>query len=254
MCPSGVAEGAGDQLLKSMTDLAERFALSSGQVSALEGHKALLLKWNRIVSLVSPGDLEVLVERHYGESLFLAGLLPRGPLRVVDVGSGGGFPGVPLAVARPDCHVTLVDSNHRKAAFLREATRGWENVEVVRARAGEGQGGGGGGGAAGSDTTTPQRKRAGGASAGILHGGGAADRGLGVSGSSTLAPGVFDWLVSRAVRWTDLAEMTLASQFALLMGAADAEVIRADLRFSVETVVPLCGSESRVAVLFHVER
>jgi 16S rRNA (guanine(527)-N(7))-methyltransferase RsmG len=75
------------------------------------------------------------VERHYCESIFLAARLPAGPLRVVDIGSGAGFPGLPVAVFRADCTVTLVESHQRKAVFLKEAARSLSNVRVLARRA-----------------------------------------------------------------------------------------------------------------------
>jgi 16S rRNA (guanine527-N7)-methyltransferase len=53
---------------------------------------------------------------------------------LVDVGSGAGFPGIPVAVLRPATHVTLVESKRKKASFLREATRGWSNVTIENCR------------------------------------------------------------------------------------------------------------------------
>jgi 16S rRNA (guanine527-N7)-methyltransferase len=108
--------------------------LSPGQVAALEAHYQLLLRWNRVLNLTRIQNLEEAVERHYGESLFLAAHLPPGSLRIADIGSGAGFPGFPVAIARPDCHVTLVESHQRKAVFLREATRSIGNVQVLAQR------------------------------------------------------------------------------------------------------------------------
>lgn len=108
--------------------------LSPGQVAALEAHYELLLRWNRVLNLTRIQNLEEAVERHYGESLFLAAHLPAGRLRIADVGSGAGFPGFPVAIARPDCVVTLIESHQRKAVFLREATRGIGNVRVLAQR------------------------------------------------------------------------------------------------------------------------
>jgi len=79
--------------------------------------------------------VEAAVERHYAESLFLAKHLQPVPLRIVDVGSGPGFPGYPVAVLRPDCSVTLVESHQRKAVFLKEAARLLPNVRVLAQRA-----------------------------------------------------------------------------------------------------------------------
>ncbi len=108
--------------------------LSNEQVRVLEAHWALLIRWNKILNLTRITDVEEAVERHYCESLFAGAHLPSGALRVVDIGSGAGFPGVPVAVLRPDCSVTLVESHHRKAVFLREATRGLPNVRVLGVR------------------------------------------------------------------------------------------------------------------------
>ena len=123
-----------ERLLESVRGIVE---LSSGQCAALEAHYQLLLKWNRRLNLTSIKDLEEVVTRHYGESLFLGARLPEGALRIVDVGSGAGFPGFPVAVLRPECEVTLVESHQRKAVFLREASRGLPNVRVLGLRAEE---------------------------------------------------------------------------------------------------------------------
>src|SRR6185437_15700702 len=69
------------------------------------------------------------------ECLFLGMSLPKGPLHIVDIGSGPGFPGIPTAVIRPDCVVHLVESHRRKAVFLREASRELSNVQVVNSSA-----------------------------------------------------------------------------------------------------------------------
>ena len=112
-------------------------SLSSEQVAALESHYHLLLRWNRVLNLTAIRDEAEIVERHYAESLFLGAGLPEGRLHIADVGSGAGFPGLPIAVLRPECTVTLIESHHRKAAFLREASREMPNVQVSARRAEE---------------------------------------------------------------------------------------------------------------------
>jgi len=109
--------------------------LSAGQIAALEAHYELLVRWNKTVNLTTITSLEEAAERHYCESLFLGAHLPAGNLRVVDVGSGAGFPGFPVAILRPDCAVALVESHQRKAVFLREASRKVANVRVLAKRA-----------------------------------------------------------------------------------------------------------------------
>jgi 16S rRNA (guanine527-N7)-methyltransferase len=110
-------------------------ALTEPQLGLLEAHYNLLLRWNARLNLTRVDSLEEAVRLHYCESLFLAIRLPQGALRIVDVGSGAGFPGIPIAVVRPECTITLVESHQRKAVFLREASRNLGNVQVVTDRA-----------------------------------------------------------------------------------------------------------------------
>lgn len=114
--------------------------LSSRQLSALERHYQLMLKWNKVLNLTRITDEAEAVERHYFESLFLAAHFPAGAQRVADIGSGPGFPGIPVAVMRPDCEVALIEAHQRKAVFLREATRALPNVKVLAKRAEEVEG------------------------------------------------------------------------------------------------------------------
>src|ERR1700681_467468 len=100
----------------------------------LQAHYELLLRWNRVLNLTTIDSLEEAIERHYCESLFLAVHLSPSPLHLADVGSGAGFPGIPVAVVRPDCTVTLIESHKRKAVFLREAARKLPNVRVLSQR------------------------------------------------------------------------------------------------------------------------
>lgn len=109
--------------------------LSPGQIAGLQAHYELLVRWNKTVNLTTITSLEEAVERHYCESLFLGMHLPAGALRIVDVGSGAGFPGFPVAILRPECSVALVESHQRKAVFLREASRKIGNIRVTAKRA-----------------------------------------------------------------------------------------------------------------------
>lgn len=109
--------------------------LPGEQVERMRQHYDLLTRWNRVLNLTSVRTLEDGVERHYCESVFLARHLPGGPISVADVGSGAGFPGIPIAILRPECAVALIESHQRKAVFLREASRELPNVRVVGRRA-----------------------------------------------------------------------------------------------------------------------
>ena len=80
----------------------------------------LLARWNARLNLVAPRDVAVLWERHIADSLQLAPLIPAGVERAIDLGSGGGFPGLVLAVAT-GIRFDLIESDQRKASFLRSA-------------------------------------------------------------------------------------------------------------------------------------
>lgn len=111
--------------------------LSDKQVSQLEEHFDLMTRWNKVLNLTRIEKVDAAVRRHYCESIFLGIHLPNRPLKIVDIGAGAGFPGIPVAVIRPDCSVWLVESHQRKSAFLREATRRLPKVRVVPKRAEE---------------------------------------------------------------------------------------------------------------------
>lgn len=85
----------------------------------LLAYAALLYKWNKTFSLTAMREVDKAVSHHLLDSLAILPHLPAGDL--LDVGSGGGMPGIPLAIARPELQVTLLDSNSKKAAFLRQA-------------------------------------------------------------------------------------------------------------------------------------
>src|ERR1700736_2752496 len=117
-----------------------------------------MLRWNKTINLTRIERVEEAVDRHYAESLFLGVNLPPGPLKIADVGSGAGFPGIPVAILRPNVSIALIESHQRKAVFLKEATRSLPNVTVISRRAEE------------------------------------------IAES-------FDWIVSRAVSWSDLQHL-----------------------------------------------
>ena len=108
--------------------------LSASQVSALEAHLDLLERWNRTINLTAINLKKEAIWKHVGESLFLGAHLPASSVSVCDLGSGGGFPGIPVAIARPDCKMTLIESDIRKGVFLREASRKLPNVTVLSQR------------------------------------------------------------------------------------------------------------------------
>ncbi len=106
----------------------------------LSAYLDLLLKWNARTNLTAIRDPEEIVRRHFGESLFAAqhlGTPENLPDTLLDLGSGAGFPGLPMALFYPEMRVTLAESQNKKSTFLREAVRtlSLQNVEIWSARA-----------------------------------------------------------------------------------------------------------------------
>jgi 16S rRNA (guanine(527)-N(7))-methyltransferase RsmG len=121
------------ELLRSK--LAGVCELTNGQMEQLRLHYELLTRWNRVLNLTAVRTIEEAVERHYCESVFLAAHLPEDRVTVADLGSGAGFPGIVVAIVRPQCSVALIESHQKKAVFLREASRKLANVRVLPLRA-----------------------------------------------------------------------------------------------------------------------
>jgi 16S rRNA (guanine527-N7)-methyltransferase len=118
------------------SELARWVNLSDDQIARLYQHYQLLERWNKRINLTSVAPGREMVLRHDCESLFFgAQLVTDYNDSIADIGSGAGFPGIPIAVLKPECNVTLVESNQRKAVFLREATRDLSNTVVVASRA-----------------------------------------------------------------------------------------------------------------------
>lgn len=121
------------QLQAGLTELG--LDLDESARGRLLDYLALLAKWNRVYNLTAIHEPERMLSHHLLDSL---AVLPHvNANRLLDVGSGGGLPGIPLAVARPTLAVTLLEPSHKKAAFLQQAAIELmlSNVETVQARA-----------------------------------------------------------------------------------------------------------------------
>jgi 16S rRNA (guanine527-N7)-methyltransferase len=113
------------------TSITLNHALSSAGLQALDAataakfdeYLALILRWNSRVNLTAIRDREEILSRHFVESIACARLLPPGIDSLLDLGSGAGFPGIPIALCRQGIAVTLAESQNKKAAFLQEAVR-----------------------------------------------------------------------------------------------------------------------------------
>jgi 16S rRNA (guanine527-N7)-methyltransferase len=96
---------------------------SAQQVLWIQQYIAMLLKWNAKISLTAIREPLEILYRHFCESMYAAAAVPLERGRLADVGSGGGFPGLPLKIIRPELQVFLVESNIKKATFLAETIR-----------------------------------------------------------------------------------------------------------------------------------
>ncbi len=133
-----------------LASLLEPYApgLSASQLAQFSAYLDLLLRWNARINLTAVREPENIVTRHFGESLFAARQLlggpPSGPVlaeggepSVIDLGSGAGFPGLPLKISAPALRLVLIESHNKKATFLNEVVRALElgDVQVFSGRA-----------------------------------------------------------------------------------------------------------------------
>jgi len=106
----------------------ESAALTQEQLNNISTYIDILLRWNSRINLTAVRESDEIVRRHFGESLFAARYLfpqvnERQRVQIIDVGSGAGFPGFPIKLWFPQARVTLIESNQKKATFLREVVR-----------------------------------------------------------------------------------------------------------------------------------
>ena len=139
------------ELLEPFFGKADDRRLTEAELANISTYIDLLLRWNARMNLTAIRDPEEIVTRHFGESLFAArhlfpararvetGDLPAGlgRIRLADVGSGAGFPGVPIKLWAPEISLSLIESNRKKAVFLREVCRrlGLRDVDIENVRA-----------------------------------------------------------------------------------------------------------------------
>ena len=134
-------EGSESAALRELpTMLAELgVTLDEPGLRVVRTHFELLIRWNRRINLTGVRDPRQILRRHFVESLFLTTVMSLGHGLLYDVGSGAGFPGLPLKAAHPELQVVLVESVQKKAAFLKEVVRtaDLQEVRVEAARAEE---------------------------------------------------------------------------------------------------------------------
>ena len=110
--------------------------ISDSQVLQIQQYMEILLIWNEKINLTAIRDPLEILNRHFCECMYAASAVPVGEGRLADVGSGGGFPGLPLKIIRPELQVMLIESNIKKATFLAEVTRvlGLTDARVIVGR------------------------------------------------------------------------------------------------------------------------
>lgn len=183
--------------------------------AGLERHQSLLQQWNPKINLSRVVDDEASARKHFLESLFAAQLLEPTEKRVVDLGSGAGFPGMPIGMLFPEIEITLLESDIRKSIFLKEVARGHANIRVLALR---------------SNAFAKQKNQ------------------QQTSPASTI-------IISRAVAWSDLSKLSLALDCPLIWITSEAEFERADRKgFHVARRVSLPGNAGIAVRMFHVAR
>jgi 16S rRNA (guanine527-N7)-methyltransferase len=156
---TGAGVQSGPERAQGPADASQGAALSSAQLEAISIYIDIILHWNARINLTAVRDPEEIVTRHFGESLFAARRLFPTPMadsqphvyhqrpttnnRVIDVGSGAGFPGIPIRIWARQVHLTLIEANHKKATFLKEVARAIRltdvNVTTTRAESFSGE-------------------------------------------------------------------------------------------------------------------
>ena len=113
--------------------------VSGETIQKLDIYARLLVEWNEKMNLTAITDPVGIAVKHFADSLTAAPLLPEGAFSLIDVGTGAGFPGVPLALLLPDCRLTLLDSLNKRLTFLETVCREVDlPVTLIHARAEEG--------------------------------------------------------------------------------------------------------------------
>lgn len=119
--------------------LLEEFGLSEDKISKFERYLDLLLEWNEKFNLTAITDKDEIEEKHFIDSIELVKYFDLKNKTLLDVGSGAGFPGIPLAIVEPSLQITLLESNGKRVRFLNEVVKelGLKNVLIIQGRAEE---------------------------------------------------------------------------------------------------------------------
>ena len=119
--------------------LLKEFGLNEHQISKFRRYLELLLEWNEKFNLTAITDKDEIEEKHFIDSIELVKFFDVKNKTLLDVGSGAGFPGIPLAIVEPTLNITLLESNGKRVSFLREVVKELDlkNVEIIQGRSEE---------------------------------------------------------------------------------------------------------------------
>ena len=119
--------------------LLEEFGLNEQQISKFQRYLELLLEWNEKFNLTAITDKDEIEEKHFIDSIELIKFFDVKNKTLLDVGSGAGFPGIPLAIVEPTLKITLLESNGKRVSFLREVVNDLDlkNVDIIQGRSEE---------------------------------------------------------------------------------------------------------------------
>ena len=119
--------------------LLEEFGLNEQQISKFLRYLELLLEWNEKFNLTAITDKDEIEEKHFIDSIELIKFFDVKNKTLLDVGSGAGFPGIPLAIVEPTLKITLLESNGKRVSFLREVVNDLDlkNVDIIQGRSEE---------------------------------------------------------------------------------------------------------------------
>ena len=119
--------------------LLKEFGLNEQQISKFQRYLELLLEWNEKFNLTAITDKDEIEEKHFIDSIELVKFFDVKNKTLLDVGSGAGFPGIPLAIVEPTLQITLLESNGKRVSFLREVVKELDlkNVEIIQGRSEE---------------------------------------------------------------------------------------------------------------------
>lgn len=115
------------------------FNLSEEQIEQLDKYYELLIEKNKVMNLTAITDFDEVIVKHFADSLSICTVMPDDIHTICDLGTGAGFPGIPMAIAYPNIQFTLIDSLNKRIKFLQEVVDciGLNNVTLVHARAEE---------------------------------------------------------------------------------------------------------------------